>query len=102
MPLLLLACSTADDENDDADDTAGEWCACSVAEACIVTFEDDGSETSRCEPLPAECATPTCDDNACWNALYDLCAEGYIGVGCSDPVTEDDPIIYSCNPDSVG
>jgi hypothetical protein len=98
MLLLLFACP-ADDDDDDADDTTGEWCACSAEEACIATFEDTGGSTTRCEPLPAACATPTCDDNDCWRALYDLCADGYIGVGCSDPVTGDDPIIYSCNVD---
>ncbi len=70
---------------------------CTSGEVCVGNYDvkTDAAE-ERCEAAPAACDPLSCDDNACRGALYDLCEDGWIGVGCSpyDPV-----VIVSCNPD---
>ena len=78
-------------------DEGGSCDNCTSGEVCVGNYDvkTDAAE-ERCEPAPADCDPLSCDDNTCRGALYDLCEDGWIGVGCSpyDPV-----VIVSCNPD---
>ena len=100
--LATLACTTPETAGSSAADDPVECSDCGAGQACIGHlggFDTGEEDRYACIDLPTECATPACDDNVCWNALYDHCDEGWIGVGCSDPVS-DFPMIYSCNPDN--
>lgn len=92
-----LACADKADE-----EAAAEGCeACAADEVCVAHLGDEES-TSRCEALPADCGgVGSCDAQACISAMYDLCDEGWIGVGCSPSAFEDQAVILSCNPDSA-
>jgi hypothetical protein len=95
--LFPLACA------DKSEDEAGaEGCeACATDEVCVAHLSDEET-TERCEPLPADCGgVGSCDDQPCIGAIYDLCDEGWIGVGCSPSAFDDQAVILSCNPDSV-
>lgn len=94
---LLLACADKDDGA-----AAAEGCAaCSAAEVCVAQLGEDET-TERCAPLPAVCGDAvSCADSPCVGALYDLCDDGWIGVGCSEAALADDAPIVSCNPDSA-
>lgn len=96
IALACTASSTDDDEGGEADPVTCE--DCTDKQACIGYLGGEEEDRFECIELPAECATPACDDNACWNALYDQCDSGWIGVGCSDPL-EQFGLTYSCNPD---
>lgn len=91
LPLLLVACGDADDI-----DTEAEGCdACLVDEVCVIHMGDDG-DTEACAPIPDECGDEAaCGDNTCVSALYGLCDDDWIGVGCSDTLA---PTLVSCNP----
>lgn len=94
---LLLACTDKDDGESSAEGCAG----CGPTEVCVAHL-GEAETTERCEALPAECGEAvSCLDNPCVGALYDLCDEGWIGVGCSEGALEDDAAIVSCNPDSA-
>lgn len=77
--------------------SAGSCDACVSGEVCVGNYDvKTDAEDERCEPTPSACDPLSCDDSACRGALYGLCDDGWVGVGCSpyDPV-----VIVSCNPD---
>lgn len=90
---LALLCATAacgggDDE-------------CGADEVEVQLHGDDGAITStECAAIPAECGgAVSCDDDACFSALYALCTlppGGLVGGACNDSHS---PPIVGCYPD---
>jgi hypothetical protein len=75
-------------------DSGPNGCSASQVEVAYLGGGSDGKTV--CQPIPAACgATAACAVQACIAAMYSLCAQPYIGVGCSDTAP---PTIISCNP----
>jgi hypothetical protein len=93
--VAALAALAACGEKDGDGGTACEDCA--AGQVCVGNYDDNANtESERCEEAPAACDELSCEVDACRGALYDLCADGWIGVSCS-PYEE--TLIVSCNPD---
>ncbi len=94
LAVLALGCG---DEAGGGGGSAQGCDACASGEVCVAYLgAEDEEEREECAAAPAACgATPTCEVDACRGALYGLCDEEWIGVGCSDTFP---PPIVSCNP----
>jgi hypothetical protein len=69
---------------------------CSGSQVEVKYYGGASDGKTACQPIPAACgATAACADQACISAMYSLCAQPYIGVGCSDTFP---PTVISCNP----
>jgi len=70
--------------------------SCSDTEVEVKYFRGASDGKTECKPIPMECGgTAACANQPCIAAMYGLCAQPYIGVGCSDTFP---PTIISCNP----
>ena len=87
--LLVLAAGVAA-----CGDSGSNGCSDSQVEVKYFGGGSDGKTT--CAAIPSACgATASCAAQPCIAAMYNLCAQPYIGVGCSDTAP---PTIISCNP----
>ncbi len=91
--VLGAGCPGNDDDDDDA---AAEGCdACGDGEVCMAYMGGE-EDYEACDVIPADCGgEAACSDQDCISALYALCDEGWVGVGCSDTFP---PTLVSCNP----
>lgn len=95
--LAILCPILASCGDDDGAAAAKQGCdACAEGQVCVAYLGDDDTEREECASAPGACGdAPACEVDACRGALYGLCEEGWIGVGCSDTFP---PPIVSCNP----
>lgn len=78
--LVMVGCGAKDD---DTGSSASRCEGCGSAEGCVAYL---GGDDPRETWIAVEAACVDSRSDECRGELYDLCEEGWIGVGCSEPV----------------
>lgn len=97
VPVLALVAVGCGDSGSGAGGAGSGECPEDQVQVEYLGGPEDGR--SDCKPIPDECGgAVTCGEDAqeCSAAIYGLCEEGYIGVGCSP--LEGHSSVISCNP----